>query len=173
MVSARGSRRTGSARRKSAEPGPRLVFLEDRGAVYDAPLEVLWDFMTSDDTFHPQAHKGSVRNFRSKALSELSVVLSWDEKLDGTWQRRIARMTTIRPAVRVQEDLVGPWAGSKLVFVYSPRGPRTLVDVLCYMRHAQLTEKQVKSEWRKNFSQNYREDKPWLRKFARSRSDSS
>ena len=62
-----------SIRRTSS---PRLVYFEDRGAVYDAPIETVWDFMRQDEEFHPKAHASSVRNFKDKRLSAVTVLLS-------------------------------------------------------------------------------------------------
>ena len=150
------------------ESASELVYFEDRGTVYDAPLEVVWDFIMKDETFHPQAHESVVRNFKSKALSDVTEVLSW-EKLEGRkWHKRSGRFTTIRPALRIQEDLDGPYAGSTMVYVYSPRGPRTAVDVLCYMRSTELNPRQIEVEFRRTLGGAYREDVPWLRKYVRS-----
>ncbi len=155
-------------KRKAEGANPDLVYFEDRGAVYDAPLEVVWDFMLQDETFHPQAHKGVVRNFVSKALSDVTELLSWEHRQGRAWKRVSARFTTIRPALRVTEYLDGPYAGSTAVFVYSPRGRRTAVDVLCYMRSAELTPKQIERTYRKTLAGAYREDGPWFRKYVRS-----
>ncbi len=157
------------ARRRKADAPTNIVYFEDRNTLYDAPLDVVWDFMTKDETFHPRAHKGSVRKFASKALSEITGLLSWEERDGPRWRRRSARMTVVRPAVRIQEELDGRYAGSTLVFVYSPRGRRTRVDVLCYMQPDGRTPAQLEAAWRREFSKNFREDGPWLRKFARSR----
>ena len=159
------------AKRKPDESGrsaSELVYFEDRGTVYDGPLDVVWDFIMKDETFHPQAHTGVVRNFKSKALSDVTEVLSWETLEGRKWHARSARFTTIRPALRIQEDLDGPYAGSTKVFVYSPRGPRTVVDVLCYMRSPKLTPRQIEVDFRKTLAGAYREDVPWFRKYVRS-----
>lgn len=124
--------------------------------------------MTQDQTYHPHAHKGSVRRFQSRKLSAVSELLSWEERDGRAWRRRSARMTEIRPAVRIQEDLDGRYAGSTLVFLYLPRGRKTRVDVLCFMRSTERTPEQIEAWWRKNLADNFREDRPWLRSYARS-----
>lgn len=157
------------AKRRKADPPTSLVYFEDRNTVYDAPLDVVWNFMTKDETFHPRAHKGLVRKFESKALSPITGLLSWEERVGPRWRRRSARMTEVGPAVRIQEEIDGRYAGSTLVFVYSPRGRRTRVDVFCYMQSVERTPRQIEDDWRVNFSKNFREDGPWLRRFAGSR----
>ena len=156
-------------KKKPDGAAPSLVYFEDRGAVYDAPLDVVWDFLEKDETFHPQAHRGSVRNFKARPLSEVTVRLSWEELRGRTWQRRNARFTTIRPALRIKEDLDGPCAGSTQVFLYSPRGRKTIVDVLCYMRSAHMTPKEIERMYRRVLAGAYREDQPWFADYVRSR----
>ena len=158
-----------SAKKKLAKVGPSLVFFEDRGTVYDAPLEVVWDFMLKDETFHPQAHTTSLRNFEGKPLSDVTNLITCEVRKGGKWRRLVSRLTTIRPAVRIAEELEGPYAGSKMVFVYTPRGSRTIVDVLCYMRSLELTPEQIEVDTRRTLANAFREDAPWFRKYARSR----
>jgi hypothetical protein len=157
------------ARRKNVPAGSNPVYFEDRGAIYDAPLDVVWDFWRNDETYHPNAHTSAVRNFRTRDLSEVTTLVYYEALEAGKWEKRACRMTTIPPAVRVQEDLKGPGAGSIKVYVYSPRGSRTAVDVLCWMRSTKLTPKQIKSVTRKVFAKAFHEDLPWFQKYVNSR----
>jgi hypothetical protein len=145
---------------------PRVTYVEDRGAVYDAPLEVVWDFMEKDETFHPKAHTAKVRHFNEKALSEVTTLLSYERRIGGRWEKMVCRLTSIRPAVRIQEDLDGPYAGSKTVFLYTPRGGRTVVDVFGYVKSPELTPAEIKRERRKTWLSAYAEDLRYFRRFA-------
>jgi hypothetical protein len=156
------------AKKKSTGTGHEPVYLEDRGAVYDAPLEVVWDFWLKDETYHSHAHTSNVRNFRTKELSKLTTLIRYQALEGGKWRKKACRMTVIRPAVRVQEDLLGPDAGSVKVYVYTPRGSKTVVDVHCWMRSSERTPKQIILEARKTFANAYREDLPWFRKYVAS-----
>ena len=158
-----------SAKKNLRRAAPKPVYFEDRGAVYDAPLDVVWDFWQKDETYHSKAHTSKVRNFRDTELSKLTTLVRYEALEAGHWRKRACRMTVIRPAVRIQEDLEGPDAGSIKVYVYTPQGSRTAVDVLCWMRSTQLTPKQVEVETRKVFANAFREDLPWFRKYVRSR----
>jgi hypothetical protein len=144
---------------------PRVTYVEDRGAVYDAPLEVVWDFM-NDEIFHPKAHRAVVRNFVERALSEVTTLLSYEFRDGGRWEKRVCRMTTIRPAARIQEDLHGPYAGSTTVFLYTPRGDRTVVDVFGYGQSSTLTSAEFKRGRKKMWANAYSEDLPYFRQFA-------
>ena len=147
---------------------PSLTYFEDRGTVLDAPLEVVWDFMQKDEEFHPKAHAPTLRNFKTKALSEVTNVIRFERRTSGgRWTKFVSRMTVMRPAVRVKEDLEGPYAGSVTVHVYRPRGRKTSVDILCYMRSSEFSPMEIKREWLKIFARAGAEDAPWLRRFAR------
>lgn len=145
---------------------PPLVYFEDLGAVYDAPIDAVWDFMEKDEEFHPKAHKSTVRNFKAKRLSKISVLLRWEVLEDGRWVKRNARVTEIRPSVRILEELGGPEKGSKTVHTYTPRGTKTVVDVLNYRYSTKLTPAQLKRKWLARLKGAYNEDLPYFRKFA-------
>ena len=149
------------------DDGP--IYIEDRGAVYDAPLDVVWDFWSKDEKFHPKAHRGEVRNFVDKKLSEVTTLISYEKREATGWRKLSCRMTIIPPAVRVQEDLDGPYAGSTTVYLYTPKGSKTIVDVFTYRRSSELTPKQIQSDTRRMFASAYREDLPWFRKYVQSR----
>jgi len=147
---------------------PSLTYFEDRGTVLDAPLEVVWDFMQKDEEFHPKAHAPTLRNMKAKTLSEVTNLIRFERRTSqGRWTKFASRITEIRPAVRIKEDLEGPYAGSVTVHVYRPRGRKTSVDILCYMRSSEFSPKEIKREWLRIFARAGAEDAPWLRRFAR------
>jgi hypothetical protein len=148
-------------------PSPGMTYLEDRETVYDVPLEVLWDFMKKDEEFHPKAHAMTLRNVEVKELSEVTSLIAYEMQSGGRWRKMVSRLTEIRPAVRIDEELEGPYAGSKKVFLYSPRGKKTSVDVLCYMRSSELSPKEIERLTMKDLADNHAEDEPFLRPFAR------
>ncbi|MCI4350456.1 MAG: hypothetical protein L3K15_02945 [Thermoplasmata archaeon] len=148
-------------------PSPSMTYFEDRGTVLDAPLEVVWDFMEKDEEFHPKAHATTLRNFESKQLSDVTILLSCEVRNGGRWRKMVARLTTIRPAVRILEELEGPYAGSKTVHIYSPRGTKTATDVLFYMRSSELTPSEIKRDRLRTYASSHAEDVPYLRRFVR------
>ena len=146
---------------------PKVTYVEDRGAVYDAPLQVVWDFMEKDETFHPKAHTAAVRNFKDKALSDVTIVISYEKRNGGRWEKMSCRMTTVHPAVRIKEDLDGPFAGSKTVYLYTPQGESTVVDVFGYVQSSKLTPAEIKRDRMKTWANAYSEDLPYFRQFAK------
>jgi hypothetical protein len=167
--SARGkhARSQHPARRSRELPSPGMTYVEDRGTVLDAPLEVVWDFLQKDEEFHPKAHATTLRNVKWKDLSEVTGIIRCEVDDGDGWRKMVARLTTIRPAVRIVEELEGPYAGSKMVFLYSPRGSKTAVDVLCYMRSSELSPQEIKRKQLRTFASAHAEDVPYLRRFAR------
>jgi hypothetical protein len=151
-------------RRRSA---PTAVYFEDRGTVLDAPLDVVWNFRKEDEEFHPKAHAATLRNFKSTVRSPVTTLVSYEMQDAGRWRRMVSRLTEIRPAVRIDEELEGPHAGSKKVFLYSPQGRKTSIDVLCYMQSAKLSPAQLKRVTMEGLAENHEEDVPFLRRFAR------
>jgi hypothetical protein len=146
-----------------------MTYFEDRGSVFDAPIDAVWDYIENDQEFHPKAHGSSLRNFEAKELSAVTSLISCEVRWGGRWRKMISRITEIRPAVRINEELEGPYAGSKTVSVYSPVGRRTAIDVLCYMRSSELSPTEIKRETMKTLAKTFAEDVPSLRRFARNR----
>jgi hypothetical protein len=153
------------------EPPPSsMTYVEDRGTLLDAPLEIVWDFMQGDKEFHPRAHATTLRNIKWKDLSEVTGIIRCEVDDGDGWRKMVARLTTIRPAVRIVEELEGPYAGTKMVFLYTPRGRKTAVDVLCYMRSSELSPREIRQKQLRALASAHAEDVPYLRRFARKQS---
>src|SRR3989442_15707558 len=106
------------------------VYFEDPGSVFDAPLEMVWDYILHDDEFHPQAHKDSLRNFKWKDVNEIAGMASCEVHRAGRWMKMTSRITTIPPVARIDEELTRRFAGSKIVLLYTPKGKRTGIECL-------------------------------------------
>ena len=145
------------------------LYFRDTGSVYDAPLEAVWDFILHDEEFHPQAHRGSLRNFKWKDVNEITGVASYEVQRAGRWTKKTSRLTTIRPVARIQEELTGRYAGSKIVYLYTPKGERTGIDVFAELASDTLSPEELENEWRQTLTNSFNEDVPWLRKFVRKR----
>ncbi len=142
---------------------PELVYFEDRGSVFDAPIDVLWDYILTDREFHPKAHRGSLRNMKWKDISEITGEGSCEVVRGGKWTRIEFRATNIRPLVRINEEFAGRYAGLKMVLLYTPKGRRTAVDVFV------LAPKEVAEEIRETLARTFDEDVSALRQFLHSR----
>jgi hypothetical protein len=140
-----------------------MVYFEDRGTVLDAAIDVVWDFLLKDNEFHPKAHEKSLRNMKWKNLSEITGGGTCEVFRGGKWSKMRFRVTSIPPFVRISEEFGGRYAGQKMVFLYTPKGKRTRIDVFV------LTRKEVAEETRRTLAQAHGEDVPMLRVFSRSR----
>jgi len=145
------------------------VHFEDMGTVYDAPPDALWEFILHDEEFHPEAHRGTLRNFKWKDVSEITGVASCEVKRAGGWTRKKSRITSIPPVAGIQEELTGRYAGSKIVYLYTPKGKKTRVDVFAELASDTLSPQQLKEEWRQTLTGAFNEDVPWLRRFVQER----
>lgn len=145
-------------KRKKSE----LVYFEDRGSVINAPIDVVWEYILTDNEFHSKAHNTSLRNMKWKDLSEITGEGTCEVMRGGHWSKMKFRLTTIPPFVRISEEFEGPYAGQKMVFLYTPKGKRTAVDVFL------LTPKDVAEETRRSLAHAHKEDVPMIREFLRS-----
>ncbi len=144
--------------------GAELVYFEDRGTVLDAPIDVVWDYMLTDNEFHSKAHHTTLRNMKWKDINEITGEGTCEVVRGGKWDKMRFRMTTIRPFVRIQEEFAGRYAGQKMVYLYTAKGRnKTAIDVFVY------TPKGVAKEIRQTLAQAHEEDVPMLREFLRSR----
>lgn len=140
-----------------------LVYFEDRGTVYDAPVDALWDFMLNDNEFHPRAHHSTLRKMKWKEVNEITGEGTCEVVREGKWDKMRFRMTTVPPLVRIQEDFAGKHAGQKVVYLYTPRGKRTVVDVFGWSPRGAV------DEFQRSLATAYEEDLPGLREFMRAR----
>jgi len=72
-------------------------------------------------------------------------------------------MTTIPPFTRIVEEFAGRYTALKMVFLYTPKGKRTAVDVFV------LAPRGVVEETRQTLAQADEEDAPMVRAYSRSR----
>ncbi|HYB03565.1 MAG TPA: hypothetical protein VED17_03825 [Nitrososphaerales archaeon] len=140
-----------------------MVYFEDRGSVLDAPIDVIWDYILKDNDFHSRAHRTSLRNMKWKDLSKITGGGSCEVMRGGKWSKMRFRVTSIPPFVRISEEFAGRYAGQKMVFLYTPKGKRTGIDVFV------LTPKEVAEETQRTLAQAHEEDAPMVRAFSRSR----
>ncbi len=144
------------------------VFFHDANTVYDAPIEVLWEFM-HDGEIHAGAHHATLRNFEGKDLSPTCFEATYEVFRGGEWRTSRSRHTEYPPVCKVAEHLEGDYAGSIMLFQYWPVGKRTRVDVWARLRSDVLSAKELKSHWRESFANAFKEDVAVLPKFLKHR----
>jgi hypothetical protein len=146
-----------------------MVYLRDEGSLFDAPLEVVWEYIFGGEG-HDASHK-TTRGGKMKALAKAPFVLLYAaERRYGTrWVPEQMRITFFPPLATVQEFLSGPLAGSKWTYVYSPKGRRTRVDVFGDFRSKTLPDSRVRALAAKFLANEFREDAGPVRALAASK----
>ncbi len=141
-----------------------MVFVRDEGATFDAPVDVVWQYLNSGPA-HMQAHK-LIRNRTAQPAGENAMLVTMERNWNGAWTKVVSRMSVLRPLGIVQEFLEGPFAGSKAFMVYTPKGKTTRVDVYGEFTSPTIPEAQVEKAALKWLAESYDEDAPALRAFA-------
>ncbi|MCI4345598.1 MAG: hypothetical protein L3K07_02425 [Thermoplasmata archaeon] len=103
-----------------------MVFLVDKGGVFDAPVEEVWGYLASGEEHSQAHHHEAVRRVRH---SPSSLTYSWEQRFDGEPTRFAMRSTAYAPVGIAYEVLEGPFTGSSFFLYYTPKGDRTSVTV--------------------------------------------
>jgi hypothetical protein len=144
-----------------------MVYLEDEGSRFAAPLEVVWQYLT-EGTAHDGAHR-STRNGRFEPLTHSSFIYSAERLVEGTWQEESVRISVFQPVAISSVFLKGPFEGSKMVYVYKPDGRETRIDVYGDFASTTLSPERLKHAVREMLETEYAEDEPAIRRLAASR----
>jgi hypothetical protein len=104
-----------------------MVFVRDEGSVFNASLEDVWRFLSSEAP-HSEAHQH--RKAERKSLSENAGQYSWEQDFQGKPERFTMRWTSFPMFGIAYEVLEGPFVGSKYFAYYRPRGPKTRVTIV-------------------------------------------
>lgn len=104
-----------------------MVYFEDTGAYFDAPIDFVWKYLVSPD--HGPAHRGSARNFEIREQAGAAPLIAAERKLDGRWSPFVSTSADYPPLCVCNREVEGDFAGSQFVIVYKPEGERTRVDV--------------------------------------------
>lgn len=143
-----------------------MVFLRDEGSVFDAPIDVVWAYMTGEA--HDAAHT-TTRNPKFEKISDLTFVYGSERYLRGAWAPDKLRISMFPPVAVVTEWLEGVLAGSKFVYLYSPHRHRTRIDVYGDFTSKSLPAEEVEAAAREFLDTEYGADAPALRAEARKR----
>ncbi|MCI4348761.1 MAG: hypothetical protein L3J93_00870 [Thermoplasmata archaeon] len=140
-----------------------MVYVRDEGSVFDAPIDTVWKYLQSDDD-HGESHKGR-RNMDRKSLGENTVMLSWEQDINGKWIRMSNRLTFHPPIGFFVEPLEGPMAGSKFFNYYIPKGKQTEVVVVGDWNSKTIPPAELEKAVWANLEKIYSEDSAGLKTF--------
>jgi hypothetical protein len=134
------------------------------GSELDAPVDVVWKFLSSGEP-HARAHK-SIRNLVAWPAGEHTVGATMERFWKGSWVKVATRLTVVPPVAQVVEELEGPFAGSKSVTIYFPRGAKTGVDVHGEFTAPGIPPDRVDAEARAWLGEAFDEDAVAIREYA-------
>jgi len=137
-----------------------MVFIIDEGSVFKAPLNKVWELMQSEGKHnHP-----SEINPRM-AMDGDHPVLTFDVKMPDGRQVTNKIKLTLMPPVGVSLDyLEGPFAGSKSVQYYVPKGNETGVTVIGDYNSPWMSGDQLKGAVLMSLETAFNEDQENLKK---------
>jgi hypothetical protein len=104
-----------------------MVFFEDTGAIIDAPIDYVWQYLDSDH--HAAAHARNARNFEIRETIGSTSLIAAERLVRGKWSVFVTKSTDYPPLCAVNEEVEGDFAGTKFVLLYRPEGNVTRVDV--------------------------------------------
>jgi hypothetical protein len=142
-----------------------MVYIRDEGSMFDAPVNVVWEFVQSD-TDHGSSHKGR-RNFQRKQLGENTVQLDWEQDVDGKWIQMSNRLTFHPPIGFFVEPMAGPMAGSKFFNYYVPKGEKTEVVVVGDWNSSMIPPAQLEKAVMANLEKVFKEDSAGIEEFKK------
>jgi hypothetical protein len=137
-----------------------MVYLKDEGSTFDAPIDFVWKYMQSDA--HDAGHKTS-RNPKFGKVSEITFTYSSERLLRGKWAPDSMRITMFPPLAVAMEWTEGVLAGSKLLYIYSPKGEKTGIDVYGDFHSKTLPDVEIEPTVREFLETEFRDDAPLVR----------
>jgi hypothetical protein len=154
---------TGGRYRALRRPPP-MVFVLDEGSVFDAPLDVVWDFVGLGDE-HSHAHHH--RAWRRQRGEGNSGTYSWEQEFAGQPTRFTMHWVSYHPLGVAYGVLEGPFAGSHFFLYYTPHGKTTGVTVVGEFASPTIPEARLESEVLRFFSIEFEQDHEAIRKRGR------
>jgi hypothetical protein len=138
-----------------------MVYLKDEGSVFDAPIDFVWKYIFGGEN-HDSAHK-TTRNPKFGKVSEITILYGSERYLRGKWAPDQLRISMFPPVTVVTEWLKGALAGSKLVYLYSPEGEKTRIDVYGEFTSNTLPPQEVEAAAREFLENEFAADAPAIR----------
>jgi hypothetical protein len=138
-----------------------MVYLKDEGSVFDAPIDFVWKYIFGGEE-HDSAHK-TTRNPKFGKVSDITILYGSERYLRGKWAPDQLRISMFPPVSVVTEWLEGALAGSKLVYLYSPQGQKTRIDVYGEFVSKTLPPQEVEAAAREFLETEFAADAPAIR----------
>jgi hypothetical protein len=144
-----------------------MVFVRDEGSRFDAPIGVVWEYIFGGGA-HDEQHK-LTRNGKLEKVSDVTILYTAERKFRGHWGPDRMRISMFPPVSVVTEWLAGPLEGSTVLYLYSPEGPKTRVDVYGEFTSKTLPASDVETAAREWLDSEFADDSAAVRAFAGSK----
>jgi len=138
-----------------------MVYLKDEGSYFEAPIDFVWKYIFSNE-LHDAAHK-TTRDPEFGKVSDVTFLYGSERYLQGKWAPDQLRISMFPPVSVVTEWIEGVLAGSKLVYVYSPHGGRTRIDVYGEVNSKTLPPEAIEGAVREFLESEFAADEPAIR----------
>lgn len=138
-----------------------MVYVKDEGSEFEAPIDFVWKYIFGGEG-HDAAHK-MTRNPTFKKVSEITIEYGSERHLRGKWAPDRLRITMVEPISVTTEWLEGVLSGSKLVYVYSPKGEKTRIDVYGEFTSKTLPPDEVEAAAREFLETEFNADAPAIK----------
>jgi hypothetical protein len=141
-----------------------MVYVKDEGSVFEAPIDAVWKYIFGG-LDHDSAHK-TTRNPKFEKVSDITILYGSERLLRGKWAPDRLRISMFPPVSVVTEWLEGVLAGSKFVYVYTPQGNKTRIDVYGEFTSNTLPPDEVEAAAREFLDSEFRDDAPRVKDAA-------
>ncbi len=116
-----------------------MVFIMDEGSTFKASLDKIWKLNLSEG----QHNHPSLKNLRSEQ-SEGGMILTYDVDMGSKLATVRTKLTPLPPLGLFFDILDGPFAGSKSLQYYTPKGKETGVTVVGEWKSSAMPDDQLK-----------------------------
>jgi hypothetical protein len=142
-----------------------MVFIEDIGSIFDAPLDKVWKLGEAHAKEGNKIHPNT-RNNKTEIVNDTTFINSWEEDMNGQTIKIKAKGTIYYPLGMAFEILEGPFSGSKFFNYYIPKdNNKTSVNIVGDFRSNVISDdEQLKSAVIGFLEKVYNEDIAYLTK---------
>ena len=146
---------------------PSVVYFRQEGTMYDVPIDVLWDFMIWEG--HGAAHEQSLRNMTVLEETPSGVLYACETRRGGEWRKITGRVVDFPPLGRFVQETEGLYKGTQMVFLYTPAGRKTRLDIVARFVSDELDPETLERHMADSIDFAGVEDDPYLRSFVHGR----
>jgi len=140
-----------------------MVIVVDEGSSHPVSLDKIWKLIEAHSkdfaTIHPNA-----KNMKMDPMGENAAMLSWDADWGGRMAHTRMKATMFPPVAQAIEVLEGPFAGSKFVTSYVPKGNATVLNCVGDFKSPSMKDDELRTAAKMFLDSGFDEDGAYLKK---------